>query len=199
MSYRPVKSAFSQGLLTFTIHLRRIVKFEVCRARSPHYQAGTILPARDRHHQMTSCLVNKHQSLVIEDLNVRGMMAGWTPKAQADAGMGEIRRQLIYKGEWYHCQLLLADLCYPSSKTCSVCGVVNAEIKRERRWWCGSCGTTHERNQNAAVNLRNLLTLPSGRGVNIRNGKALAAGSTCRETGPDDRRTAPSEPSSATL
>ena len=100
---------------------------------------------------MTSTLVNKFQSLVIEDLHIKRMMAGLTPKAQADAGMGEIRRQLLYKGEWHHCKVSLADRYYPSSKTCSACGVVNAKLKRERRGRCGHCGVTHERNLNAAV------------------------------------------------
>ena len=139
---------------------------------------------------MTAGLVGKFQSLVIEDLNVKGMMAGLTPKAQADAGMGEIRRQLVYKGQWRHCKVMMADRYYPSSKTCSVCGVVNAKLKRERYWTCGSCGTTHERNLNAAVNLRNLLTLPSGRGATLRDGKALTACSSCRETGPDESKPA---------
>ncbi len=147
---------------------------------------------RNAQHQMTSALVNKFQSLAIEDLNVKGMMAGLTPKAQADAGMGDIRRQLLYKGHWHHCKVLLADRYYPSSKTCSACGVVNAKLKRERRWRCRYCGVTHDRNLNAAVNLRNLLILPSGRGVTLRDGKALAAGLLCRETGPNDRRTASS-------
>ena len=138
---------------------------------------------RNAQHQMTS-------ALVIENLNVKGMMAGLTPKAQADSGLGEIKRQIIYKGQWHHCKVVLADRYYPSSKTCSTCGVVNAKLKRERRWRCGYCGVTHDRNLNAAVNLRNLLTLPSGRGVTLRDGKALAAGSDCRETGPDGRRTA---------
>ena len=148
---------------------------------------------RNAQHQMTSALVNKFQSLVIEDLNIKGMMVGLTPKAQADAGMGEVRRQLLYKGQWHHCDVVLADRFYPSSKTCSACGVVNAKLKRERRWRCSSCGAVHDRNLNAAVNLRNLLAFPSGRGVMLRDGKALAAGSTCRETGPDDRRTAQPE------
>ena len=147
---------------------------------------------RNAQHQMTSTLVNKFQSLVIEDLNIKGMMSGLTPKAQADAGMGEVKRQLLYKGEWHHCKVVLAERYYPSSKTCSACGVVNAKLKRERHWRCSSCGTKHERNENAAVNLRNLLTLPGGAGVTLRDGKALASGSTCRETGPYDRRTAPS-------
>ena len=106
---------------------------------------------RNAQHQITSTLVNKFRSLVIEDLNVRGMMAGLTPKAQSDAGMGEVRRQLQYKGEWHHCDVVLADRYYPSSRTCSACGVVNAKLKRERRWRRSSCGTKHERNLNAVV------------------------------------------------
>ena len=54
---------------------------------------------RNAQHQTTSILVNKFQSLVIEDLNIKGMMSDLTPKAQADAGMDEIRRQLLYKDE----------------------------------------------------------------------------------------------------
>ena len=65
---------------------------------------------------MTSQLVHKFQSIVIDDLNVAGMMRGKTPKAQADAGMGEIKRQLIYKGQWHHCEVQLAHRFYPSSK-----------------------------------------------------------------------------------
>lgn len=118
------------------------------------------------------------------------MMFGLTPKAQADAGMGEIRRQLLYKGQRHRCDVVLVDRYYPSSRTCSVCGVVNAMLKREQRWGCSSCGAKHERNLNAAVNLRNLLTLPGGAGVTLCERKALAADSLCRETGPNDRGTA---------
>ena len=69
---------------------------------------------------------------------------------------------------------------------------MNAKLKRERYWQCPSYTIIHERNENAAVNLRNLLTLPGLTGVTLRDGKALvrhAAG----ETGPDDRRTVPPE------
>ena len=139
---------------------------------------------------MTSQLVHKFQNLVIEDLNVAGMMHGKTPKAQADSGMGEIKRQLIYKGDWHHCEVQIAHRFYPSSKTCSNCQNVNAKLKREPTWQCSNCGTVHDRNINAAVNLRNLLTLPAGSGVMLRDGKALAAGLTSSETSPSDRRTA---------
>ena len=146
---------------------------------------------KNAQHQKTSQLVHKFQRLVIEDLHVAGMMAGRTPKAQADAAMGEIRRQLIYKGQWHHCEITLANRFYPSSKTCSDCGVVNVKLKRERFWQCPACGVVHERNLNAAVNLRNLLTLPATPGGMLRDGKALARGEPTGETGPDDRRTAP--------
>lgn len=54
---------------------------------------------RNATHQMTTELVHKFQNLVIEDLHVAGMMQDRTPKAQTDAAMGEIKRQLIYKGQ----------------------------------------------------------------------------------------------------
>ena len=140
---------------------------------------------------MTSQLVQKYQNLVIEDLNVAGMIQGRTPKAQSDAAMGEIKRQLIYKGQWRHCNILLAHRFYPSSKECSNCHNVNAKLKRERTWQCPSCNTTHDRNENAAVNLRNLLTRPGLTGPEtLRDRKALAVGNPNGETGPDDRRTA---------
>ena len=141
-------------------------------------------------HLMTSELVHKFQNLVIEDLNVAGMMQGTTPKAQADASMAESKRQLIYKGQWHHCAVYLAHRFYPSSKTCSNCGYVNAKLKRKRYWQCPSCTIIHERNFNAAVNLRELLTLPGLTRESLRDGKTLTVGYTNGETGPDDRRTA---------
>ena len=145
---------------------------------------------KNAQHQMTSQLVNKFQHLVIEDLNVAGLMKGPTPKAQADASMGEIKRQITYKGQWHHCEVSLAHRFYPSSKTCSHCGYVNAKLKRQRYWQCPSCTIIHERNINAAINLRQLLTLLPSAGGTLRDGSALAVGSPNGETGPDDRRTA---------
>ena len=80
-------------------------------------------------HQMTSTVTKKFRELVIEDLNVAGMMRGKTPRAQADAGMGEIKRQLIYKGQWRHTRVVLASVWFPSSRTCHVCGTVNAKLR----------------------------------------------------------------------
>ena len=150
-------------------------------------------------HQMTKDLVTKFQHLVIEDLNVAGMMKGITPKVQADAAMGEIKRQLSYKGQWHHCQVYLANRFYPSSKTCSFCQEVNSKLKRETFWQCPSCGMEHERNLNAAANLLSLLALLPSAGGTLRDGKALAPGQKAegetspetRTKGPEDWRTAP--------
>ena len=54
--------------------------------------------------------------------------------------MGDIKRQLIYKGQWRHTRVILAPMWFPSSKTCSACGTVNAKLKRERTWTCPNCG-----------------------------------------------------------
>ena len=145
---------------------------------------------KNTQHQMTSALVSKFQHLVIEDLHVKGMMQGRTSKAQADAGMASLKRQLLYKAQWQHCTITLAPRFYPSSKLCSNCHTVNVKLKRERYWQCPACGTHHERNLNAAVNLRDLLALLPSAGGTLRDGKALAAGYARGETSPNDRRTA---------
>ena len=67
-------------------------------------------------HQMTSTVTRKFSELVIEDLNVAGLMRGNTPRAQADAGMGDIKRQLIYKGQWRHTEVILASHVVPQQQ-----------------------------------------------------------------------------------
>ena len=69
--------------------------------------------------------------IAVVNRRVPGMMHGKTPKAQADGGMGEIKRQLSYKGRWRHCNVALANRCYSSSKTCSNGQAVNVKLKRE--------------------------------------------------------------------
>ena len=126
---------------------------------------------KNAQHHITSELVSKFQNLVIEDLHVKGMMQGRTPKAQADAAMASLKRQLLYKGQWRHCTVILAPRFYPSSKLCSNCHTVNAKLKRERYWQCPTCGTHHERNHNAAANLRDMLALLPSVGGTLRDGE----------------------------
>ena len=70
----------------------------------------------------------------------------------SDSALGETRRQLAYKTGWYGSRLVIADRWYPSSKTCHACGHVQ-EIGWTGHWTCTGCGTSHQRDDNAAINL----------------------------------------------
>jgi putative transposase len=72
----------------------------------------------------------------------------------ADAALGELRRQITYKGAWAAREVVLIDTFYPSSQTCSGCGALNARLKLEKHWLCPACGAQHDRDVNAAKNLR---------------------------------------------
>jgi putative transposase len=73
----------------------------------------------------------------------------------SDAGLGEIRRQLAYKATWRGRVLVAIDRFYPSSKTCSACGEIHHGLKlSDRHWRCESCGSEHDRDINAAMNIR---------------------------------------------
>lgn len=97
----------------------------------------------------------KPSTVVIEDLNVAGMVKNHKlAKAISDASFGELRRQLEYKCQWYGIDLIVANRFYPSSKTCSACGVVKPLLRlSERTFVCESCGVVIDRDLNAALNL----------------------------------------------
>ena len=96
--------------------------------------------------------------MVLEDLNVSGMVKNHhLAQAISDVGFSEFRRQMRYKGQWYGCEIILADRFYPSSKICHVCGYKLEELNlKVRKWECPSCGTHHDRDLNAANNLESL-------------------------------------------
>lgn len=89
---------------------------------------------------------------------MKGMLANVRlARAIADVGFFEIRRQLLYKALRFGTRIVLADRWYPSSKLCSTCGTRNGELTLdERTWTCASCGITHDRDVNAAVNLQRI-------------------------------------------
>ena len=145
------------------------------------------------HHHVSRALVRKYHTLGIETLNVSGMIrAGLQSKALADAGMSGLLHQVRYKARWYGTQIVEAGQWFPSSKTCSACGAVNGDLQREPDWDCPECGSHHDRNENAARNLRKLALLAVGEDVMLPDGKALAdGGSVIGETGPEEGRTKP--------
>jgi IS605 OrfB family transposase len=110
---------------------------------------------RDGLHKLTTRLTRKHGTVVVEDLNVTGMLANRKPARHiAHAAFAEIHRQLAYKTEWNGGRLLVADRWYPSSKTCPGCGAVQAKpALSERADECEACGLVLDRDLNAARNL----------------------------------------------
>ena len=110
---------------------------------------------RDFLHRVSTRLVRSADLIVIEDLNVSGMVRNRRlARAISDCGWGEFRRQLAYKCERYGRDLVVIDRWYSSSKTCSACGQRLAGLSLgTREWTCPSCGARHDRDINAAKNI----------------------------------------------
>jgi putative transposase len=99
-------------------------------------------------------LVKTHDRLVIEDLNVSGMLRNHRlAQAISDAGWAEFARLLGYKQAWRGGQLVTADRWYPSSRLCLACGVINTDLTLADRVFTCGCGHSADRDTNAAVNL----------------------------------------------
>ncbi|MBW4668587.1 MAG: transposase [Cyanomargarita calcarea GSE-NOS-MK-12-04C] len=110
---------------------------------------------KDTLHKLTTLLAKNHGYLVIEDLNVSGMMANHKlAKSISDMGFYEFRRQLNYKCELYGSKLVVVNRWFPSSKTCSNCGTKKETLSlKERTFHCEECGFDIDRDLNAAINL----------------------------------------------
>jgi len=112
---------------------------------------------KDFQHKLSTKLINENQVIGFETLAVKNLMKGRLGKSFADAGLGEFLRQLKYKAEWYGRDAVPADRFFPSTRLCSCCGFKNDNLSLSDRWWdCPDCGSHHDRDVNAAVNLRNL-------------------------------------------
>lgn len=106
-------------------------------------------------HKMTTEITNTYQFIGIEDLNVKGLLKNHRlALSLADASFGEIRRHLRYKSDWLGGRLVIIDRFFPSSRLCSCCGAINDELELgEREWTCMICGSSHDRDRNAAANI----------------------------------------------
>jgi putative transposase len=126
-------------------------------------------------HQLTTRLVRNHGAIVVEQLNVIGMLSNRRlARVVADAGFGEIRRLLRYKAVWYGATLVVADLFYPSSKTCSGCGAVKVKLSlAQRSFRCEGCGAVLDRDLNAARNLAKLVVDVAGSGPETENARRV--------------------------
>lgn len=109
-------------------------------------------------HKISHKLISENQVIVSEDLAINNMTKNHNlAKAIYDCGWFELTRQLAYKAEWNDRQYIKIGRFVPSSQTCHVCGYVNSETKNlsVREWICPRCGTRHDRDINAAINILN--------------------------------------------
>ena len=108
-------------------------------------------------HHIVNQLLNENQVVVMEDLNVSGMMKNHNlAKSIQDVSLCELKNILQYKASWNDKQVIFIDRFYPSSKLCSSCGYKNNELQlSDREWVCPECGVVHDRDINAAVNIMN--------------------------------------------
>jgi putative transposase len=111
----------------------------------------------DAMHKLTTNLTRRFHTIGVEDLNVRGMMQNrHLARSIADMSFFEFRRQLAYKADMRGGLIVVADRFFPSSKLCSACGHKLHELPLfVREWTCPTCGTNHDRDLNAAMNLCN--------------------------------------------
>jgi putative transposase len=111
---------------------------------------------RDAIQKFTTKIIRENQAIFVEGLNVTGMMQNHClAKHIGDAAFAEIFRELEYKASWYGRTYLELDRFFPSSKLCSSCGHLLDELPLSvREWDCPACGGRHERDKNAAINIK---------------------------------------------
>ena len=114
---------------------------------------------KDYLHKLSTYLAKTKSAIVIEDLDIKGMLKGPLNRSIHDAGWGEFKRMLEYKTEWYGSKLIMAPHYYPSSKICSECSFIANKMSLSiRKWQCQNCQCVHDRDINAAKNLLNFYT-----------------------------------------
>ena len=131
---------------------------------------------KDFTHKLTTTLINENQVICVENLAVKNMVKNPTlAKSISDANWGELVRQLEYKSGWYGRTVVAIDRWFPSSKRCSSCGYTLDKLDlATRQWACPECKTIHNRDVNAACNIKaaGLAVLACGETVNPVSAKA---------------------------
>jgi len=169
VSPRPLKKRMRMLKRRQRIISRRAIggtnrKKAIVRVAKTHFKIKCI--RKDFLNKTTTALAKTKSCIVLEDLNVKGMMKNHNLAGSiSDSGWGEFKRQLVYKSEWYGSKVVFAPRFFASSKTCSDCGLVKKQLSLSKRVFrCERCGLLQDRDLNAAINLKNWYqnTLGSG-------------------------------------
>ncbi|MEF8834258.1 MAG: transposase [Halofilum sp. (in: g-proteobacteria)] len=125
----------------------------------------------DHLHKLTRLIVDENQVIAVEDLGVRALARTSLASSVHDAAWGELLRQLRYKADWAGRTFVAVDRYAPTTQVCSGCGAQTGPSGRDglnvRQWRCDACGAHHDRDENAAINIRELgmaQLLPAGSG-----------------------------------
>lgn len=110
---------------------------------------------REFHHQLSTQLIRENQAIGVEDLAVKGLARTRLAKSVHDAGWAQFVAMLEYKATRYGRTLVKIDRFEPTSQTCSTCGVKDGPKPLHiREWTCTACNTLHDRDHNAAINIK---------------------------------------------
>jgi len=108
-------------------------------------------------HQVSNQLINENQIISMENLSVKNMMSNHKlARSIQELSLNRFKNIMLYKANWYGRYVVEVDKWFPSSKLCNVCGYKNTELTlSDREWTCPDCKTNHNRDLNAAINIKN--------------------------------------------
>ena len=145
-------------------------RYEITRKKLQKQYAKVTNKEVDFAHKLSKRLVDEYEIIGLEDLNVAGMMKNQKlARRIAHASFGRLKVFTKYKSEWYGSELIMIDRFYPSSKTCSKCGIVKAKLSlKERVYKCDNsdCGLVIDRDLNAALNIKKQAAQSCGEALN---------------------------------
>ncbi|WP_264934421.1 transposase, partial [Streptomyces sp. A012304] len=146
---------------------RAKARFKVARAHAKVTDAR-----REFHHQLSTKLISENQGIAVEDLSVAGLARTRLAKSVHDAGWASFISMLTYKAARYGRTLIKIGRFEPTSQVCSTCGVKDGpKPLNVREWTCSACGTVHDRDHNAALNVKTAAGLAvSACGAPVRPG-----------------------------